>query len=130
MCDLFYGKVIHGLGRGKSFGFPTINIKLNNSELYIESGVYVVSVTINDQIYKGMLYVGTRPTFDLLETTIEIHIFDFNKDVYDQQISFQLFQKIREEIQFDSKERLIEQLHRDREILHNYSSMFFNSSIL
>jgi riboflavin kinase/FMN adenylyltransferase len=78
-----------------------------------------------------MLYVGTRPTLDLQEPTIEIHILDFNEEIYNQQISFQILHKIRDEIQFDSVEKLIEQLHRDREMVYAYrSSMFFSSSKL
>jgi len=120
MHQKFFGTVIHGLGRGKDFGFPTINIKLIDNNLHIENGVYVAAVTINNLVFKGMLYVGTRPTLDLQETTIEIHILDFHEDIYDQQISFQILHKIRDEIQFESVDKLVEQLHRDREMVYKY----------
>ena len=120
MHEKIFGTVVHGLGRGKEFGFPTINIKLIDNDLQIENGVYVVMITINNLIYKGMLYVGTRPTLDLQETTIEIHILDFNEDVYGQQIFFQILHKIRDEIQFKNTNALINQLHQDKKTVYKY----------
>ena len=120
MHDKIFGTVIHGLGRGKDFGFPTVNIKLIDNSLHIENGVYVVAITINNLVFKGMLYVGTRPTLDLQETTIEIHILDFHEDIYDQPISFQILHKIRDEIRFENVDMLIGQLHRDREMVYEY----------
>jgi riboflavin kinase/FMN adenylyltransferase len=110
--------VVHGLGKGKNFGFPTINIKLNDSDLHIDFGVYAVIVTVDSQIYKGMLYVGIRPTLHLHETSIEIHILEFDRDIYNQQISFQIVQKIRDEIHFETIEKLIEQLHQDKKMVY------------
>jgi riboflavin kinase/FMN adenylyltransferase len=131
MQEKFIGTVIRGLGKGKDFGFPTANIKLINNELHIENGVYVVNIEICNQEFNGMLYVGTRPTFDLQEITIEIHIFDFREDIYNQQIFFQILHKIRNEIDFESTEKLIEQLYHDKEMVYDYlSSIFFNSSKL
>ena len=120
MHEKYFGTVVHGFGRGKRFNFPTVNIELNNSDLYIEKGVYVAEVTLNNCLYKGMLYVGTRPTLDLQEITIEIHILEFDQEVYKKQISFQILQKIREEIHFNSVEKLVEQLHRDKEMVKKY----------
>jgi len=127
MYKKYFGTVIHGLGRGKEFGFPTINIKLNDNNLYIENGVYVVVVDICRDVachvsttYNGMLYVGTRPTLNLQETTIEIHIFDFTEEIYNQQIFFQILHKIRDEIQFENVEKLIEQLHQDKKMVYSF----------
>ena len=127
MHQKFFGTVIHGLGRGKDFGFPTVNIKLIDNSLHIENGVYAVVVTIcrgkarlTPTTFNGMLYVGTRPTLDLQETTIEIHILDFHEDIYDRQISFQILHKIRDEIRFENVDGLIEQLHRDREMVNKF----------
>jgi len=131
MQKRYFGIVVRGMGKGRNFGFPTINIKLINNELNIENGVYVVTVFVHNRIYNGMLYVGTRPTFNLQEITVEIHIFDFNEDIYDQQISFQILHKIRDEMKFDDTDKLIKQLHQDKETVYNYlSSMFFSSSKL
>ena len=120
MCKKIFGTVIHGLGKGKDFGFPTVNIKLIDNSLQIAHGVYAVIVTVNSQNFQGMLYVGTRPTLNLHETTIEAHIFDFNEDIYNHQISFQILQKIRNEIHFKNIEELITQLHQDKEAIYNY----------
>jgi riboflavin kinase/FMN adenylyltransferase len=133
MCDFFSGTVVHGLGKGKDFGFPTINIKLNDNSLHIENGVYAVNVIICIDAacqvsitHKGMLYAGTRPTLDLHEKTIEIHIIDFNEDIYEKQISFQILCKIRDEVHFESIKKLIEQLHQDKKMVYEY---FQNSLI-
>ena len=120
MQKKLFGKVIHGLGRGKEFGFPTVNIKLIDNTLHIKTGVYAVTINVNNQSFKGMLYVGTRPTLNLQETTYEIHVFEFNEDVYDQQISFQILHKIRDEIRFETIENLIEQLHQDKEMVYKF----------
>ena len=115
MHKIFFGTVVKGLGKGKTIGFPTANIKLINNELHIDSGVYAMNATIDNQNYKGMLYVGTRPTLNMWEQTIEIHIFEFDKNIYDMHISFQILHKIRDEIKFESEKELIEQLYRDKE---------------
>jgi len=122
MHKIFLGTVVKGLGKGKTIGFPTANIKLINNELHIDSGVHAVNTTIDNQNYKGMLYVGTRPTLNMLEQTIEIHIFEFDKNIYDMQISFQILHKIRDEIKFKSEKELIEQLHRDRETVKSINN--------
>jgi riboflavin kinase/FMN adenylyltransferase len=120
MQKKYFGTVVKGLGNGKKFGFPTINIKLINNELEIDNGVYATLANIHNQAVKGMLYVGTRPTLDLSEKTIEIHLFDYDKNIYDEQISFQILHKIRDEIKFETSELLIQQLHRDREMVYVY----------
>jgi riboflavin kinase/FMN adenylyltransferase len=127
MQKKYFGTVIRGMVKGKVFGCPTVNIKLNDNNLHIKNGVYAVGVTIDrgkrffaPTMYHGMLYVGTRPTLNMQEITIEIHIFDFNEDIYNQQISFEILHKIRNEIQFESIEKLIDQLHQDREAVYEY----------
>jgi len=134
MQKKYYGTVIRGYGRGRILGFPTININLVNNELDLENGVYAVRVDICrdgacpiSTTYKGMIYIGTRPTFNMREKSIEIHLFNFNEDLYDQQISFQILQKIRDEIHFESVENLIKQLHHDKEMVYNYFQTDINS---
>jgi riboflavin kinase/FMN adenylyltransferase len=120
MHKIFVGTVVKGFGRGKQFGFPTLNIELINNELYMERGVFAVTVTIHNQLFNGMLYVGTRPTLNLQEITIEIHVLDYDKNIYNEQISFQILHKIRDEIKFETPEHLIAQLHQDREMVYEY----------
>lgn len=113
MTTWYQGTVIHGLHNGHTFGFPTANIRLAEHP-FIDSGVYAVRVMVVNKTYNGMLYVGTRPTLNLTQTTIEINIFDFTQDIYNQKISFSIVQKIRDEAHFASTEELIQQLHHDR----------------
>lgn len=110
----YHGKVIHGLQNGRKFGFPTANILLIPPAA-ISTGVYAVKVYINSNTYGGMLYVGNRPTLNLDQISVEINIFNFNLDIYDQNISFYIIHKIREEKRFSSIEQLIEQIKNDRE---------------
>jgi riboflavin kinase/FMN adenylyltransferase len=120
MTKNIFGTVVHGLGKGAQFGFPTVNIELIDKELQIDNGVYAVTVSVNNQWYNGMLYVGTRPTLNLHERSIEIHILDFNEDIYHQQIIFQILHKIRDEMKFSSTEELILQLHQDRNMVYRF----------
>jgi len=120
MQKKYFGTVVQGLGKGKEFGFQTANIELIDNKLDIENGVYVVMIELNNRTLSGMLYAGTRPTLHLRKTTIEIHIFDFNEDIYNLQISFQILHKIRDEIHFKSIENLIEQLHRDKKTVYDF----------
>ncbi|MCF8372135.1 MAG: bifunctional riboflavin kinase/FAD synthetase [Bacteroidales bacterium] len=111
------GKVISGNRIGRSIGFPTANIELTDGhKLRPGIGVYAVEVIYNKQIFQGMLNIGIRPTID--EATkvksIEVHIFDFDKDIYGHEVSVVFKQKIREEKKFDSVVELQKQLEADR----------------
>ncbi|MDL2309063.1 riboflavin kinase [Bacteroidales bacterium OttesenSCG-928-B11] len=116
----YYGKVIHGNKNGRKFGFPTANILLNNSENSPEKGIYAVQVTIGNKSFGGMLYVGTRPTLNLNGISIEINIFDFNDDIYDEAISFEIVKRIRDDQKFPSIDQLIAQLQQDKIIAQQY----------
>lgn len=107
------GKVIHGMQNGTKFGFPTANLQLYEYE-FLETGIFAVIVRIDDCLYKGMLYVGTRPTLGLEDRTYEINIFDFEKSIYDKELSFFIVDKIRNEKKFLTVVELIEQLQKDR----------------
>lgn len=111
----FSGRVIHGLQNGHQFGFPTANIVLDSTEITIENGVFAVKVRVKDQLFNGMLYVGTRPTLHLSTTSIEINIYNFNDDIYGENIEFEIIKKIREEKRFESKDALVEQMKKDRD---------------
>lgn len=109
----YSGIVIHGLQNGRKFGFPTANIQLDHTT-NITKGVYAVMLEVLGQTYKGMLYVGTRPTLNLNELSFEIHILDFHKNIYDERLSFDIVKQIRNEQRFDSTTSLINQLKMDR----------------
>ena len=118
----FSGKVIHGLKKGRGFGFPTANILLDDSDLVIDKGVYAVDVFLDNVIYQGMLYVGNRPTLAMNTLSIEIHIFDFNETIYDKKLQFIILKKIRNEIKFDTTEQLITQLNIDKYEIKSFFS--------
>ena len=108
------GKVVKGEQRGKSLGFPTANLNLFN-EVIPPHGVYLVRIQIQDKIYNGIANIGRRPSFNdkNAKTNLEIHIFDFNKNIYGQDILVEYVKKIRNEKKFSSKEQLIQQIIRD-----------------
>ena len=111
----FSGKVVKGDGRGKSLKFPTANIQPTSEDKLIpRDGVYAVFVYLGRNKFKGMMNIGIRPTFNSLQHTIEIHILDFNQDIYDKSIKVECVNRIRNEIRFFNSEELVNQLENDR----------------
>lgn len=110
------GKVVPGDKIGRSMGFPTANIQLEDErKLLPASGVYAVKVFIEQQEYKGMLNIGIRPTVSCLGIIrLEVNIFDFSKDIYGQNIQVSLVSRIRGERKFNDIGELKEQLNQDR----------------
>lgn len=109
------GRVVRGLQNGRSFGFPTINIALDEHCQVEDTGVFAVELILLGKSYKGMLYIGTRPTLALQDKTLEINIFDFDEDCYDVEVKFKIGQKIRAEKKFASVDALINQLKKDKD---------------
>ena len=109
----YSGTVAHGLQNGRTFGYPTANVTGVTPPLELAPGVYAAKVRARGSEYGAMLYVGTRPTLGLSESTLEIHLFDFDGDLYGTSLEFALFGKIRDERQFPSVEALVEQIRRD-----------------
>jgi riboflavin kinase/FMN adenylyltransferase len=109
------GKVIHGLHLGRKLGFPTANIAVDDAEKLIpEDGIYAVMVNLDSKKYKGMLYIGSRPSIDTgFGKTIEVNIFDFSDDIYGQKIKVEFIDFIRADIKFDSLIELSGQLKKD-----------------
>ncbi|RJP45548.1 MAG: bifunctional riboflavin kinase/FAD synthetase [Desulfobacteraceae bacterium] len=117
------GRVVSGRNRGgKLLGFPTANIHLTD-ELCPKTGVYAVTVTCKGNKYKGVANIGYSPTFDDNIFTVEVHILDFNDDIYDEPIRVNFIRRIRDEAKFENIEALIRQITKDieagREILAN-----------
>ena len=116
------GRVIKGEGRGRHIQFPTANLELNNtSQLLPKRGVYAVKVEIGENTYGGVMNIGVRPTFGIAEEKCEIHILDFNGDLYDSSIRYSVVQRIRDEEKFSGIDELRTHIARDvqkaREIL-------------
>ncbi len=110
------GKVIDGDKIGRTLGFPTANIALHNPyKLTPKTGVYAVHVYHNEQKYYGMMNIGTRPSVSLRnERKIEVHIFDFDQEIYGDDLRVSLIKRMRNEQKFESLEALTAQLEKDR----------------
>ena len=110
----FSGKVIEGKKMGKKIGYPTVNINVENvNKLMPNDGVYAVYINVNSKNYMGMMNIGYNPTFNSSEKTIEVHILDFNKDIYGIDVRVSIVEKIRDEKKFFSVEDLKKNLDLD-----------------
>ncbi len=112
-----HGKVVEGKQLGRKLGFPTANIEASDKHKIIPGyGVYAVSVELQQKEYLGMLNIGTRPTFNKNadNRSIEVNIFDFEGDIYNQEITLKFVDKIRDEQKFENVDKLVEQLKIDK----------------
>jgi riboflavin kinase/FMN adenylyltransferase len=112
----FEGSVIKGATRGRILGFPTANISVENSfKLIPKTGVYAVRCSFENKVVFGVMNIGYRPTFiSDGALSLEVHIFDFEEDVYGKSLKVELLNRIRDEKKFNSKEELIYQIERDK----------------
>jgi len=106
------GIVVKGDGRGKGLGFPTANIAPKHAIIPAD-GVYAVRLSVRDRRYDGIANIGMRPTFNKKVLAIEVHVFDFNEDIYGEDISLYFIRKIREEKKFRNAEALVDQIQSD-----------------
>ncbi len=118
------GTVVSGRNRGgKLLGFPTANICLHD-ELCPRNGVYAVTAEYNGKTYQAVANIGYSPTFDDRIYTVEVHLLDFNQDLYNQKIRVNFIERIRDEIKFSSIDALKQQIQADivetRKILANH----------
>ncbi len=118
------GLVMKGNQLGRTLGYPTANISIKEPyKLVPADGIYAVKVCNKYEKRNGMLNIGNRPTVGGTTKTIEAHIFDFNEDIYGQEISVEFIDLIRKEIKFDNLDQLKEQLQKDevqvRKVLNN-----------
>jgi riboflavin kinase/FMN adenylyltransferase len=119
------GKVVHGNKLGRKIGFKTANILVSNKyKLIPGDGVYAVKVHVNNKDYFGMLNIGRRPTIEDSKTKIiiEVHIFDFDEEIYDKTLRIDFIKRIRDEKKFESIEALTKQLQLDKESITRYLS--------
>ena len=109
------GIVARGEGRGRQIGFPTANLALDDArKLVPKRGVYATTVRLpNGEVKGGMMNIGRRPTFDEMDVTAEVHLFDFKGDLYGERLSVQFLQRLRDEQKFDSADDLAVQLSKD-----------------
>ena len=110
------GKVIKGNGVGRTIKYPTANIEIKEIyKLIPPKGVYLVKIYLGENEFSGMMNIGNRPTISGLDQTIEIHVFDFDKDLYGKNLKVFFLKKIRNEKKFDSLTSLKSQLKKDEE---------------
>ena len=115
-----YGTVLEGKQQGRKIGFPTANIKPDYQyKLIPGNGVYAVEVALGTLIYKGMLSIGSNPTVndDSENRSIEVHILNFDGDIYGKRISVSFRNRLRDEIKFDNSARLTEQMNLDKQLV-------------
>jgi riboflavin kinase/FMN adenylyltransferase len=115
------GTVVKGKQLGRTIGFPTANIELEEAyKLVPKNGVYVVAAEIDEKTVYGMMNIGFNPTVHGKNRTIEVHFFDFDSDIYDSHIRVAILQRIRSEEKFESVELLTNQLKKDRDFSKHY----------
>ncbi|NQX52003.1 bifunctional riboflavin kinase/FAD synthetase [Pedobacter panaciterrae] len=116
-----YGRVIKGDKIGRTIGFPTANIFVEETYKLIPSdGIYAVTVELNNQVFKGMAYIGQRPTINGMTRNIEVNIFDFNQEIYGQDIKMTFLEFLRHDVKFTGLEALKVQLQKDKEATLEY----------
>lgn len=109
------GKIVSGYKIGRKIGFPTANVgEYNVDKILPVNGVYICRVNLNGNYYPAMLNIGTRPSFDGKEKTIEFHIPNFTNNLYDSKVEISFLKKIRNEIKFTDIKGLIKQLESDK----------------
>jgi riboflavin kinase/FMN adenylyltransferase len=110
------GKVIHGDHLGAKIGFPTANLSLiENEKLLLPYGIYIVSVPLHGNVFHGLTNIGIRPTMGGTNLSIEVHLFDFNENLYDQILKVFFIDRLRDERKFSTLEELTVQIHKDKD---------------
>lgn len=108
------GRVIRGDGRGRKLGFPTVNLKpYSIHKLVPQRGIYFSRFHWEEVHLPAVTYIGMRPTFGLNELVIETHVLDFEEEMAGREITIELLQVLRDDIQFETTQQLIEQIHQD-----------------
>lgn len=119
------GIISKGNQLGRTIGFPTANIKIEDENKLIPSnGVYIAKSFINGKPIYGMMNIGTRPTIDGINPTIEIHFFDFKENIYGHEITVTFLKRMRDEQKFESIDALKVQLNNDMINAKNYLNAY------
>lgn len=108
------GVVVKGMGIGRKIGFPTANMSVNKLKI-LPRGIYAVEVRLKDKYYRGVISIGRRPTLKTLNMEVipEVHIMDFNMEIYNREIEVYFISKIRDEIKFENIDCLVSQIKKD-----------------
>lgn len=111
------GIVVHGDKRGRTIGFPTANVDTKDAYILPPTGVYAVKIKIDENWYEGVCNVGYKPTFnnDALMISVEVHIFNFEKNIYDSEVIIEWHQYLRKEQKFSGIQELVTQIEKDKQ---------------
>lgn len=122
------GEVVHGVKRGRSLGFPTANLQ-TEKELLPRPGVYAVKARLDGVMYDGVVNIGCNPTFCREGTTVEVHLLDFDRQIYGSSLRLYFIHRLRNELAFPSAGALVAAIHQDiaqaRDILVNTRVLAF-----
>jgi riboflavin kinase / FMN adenylyltransferase len=111
----FHGEVIHGDKIGRTLGYPTANLRYTDADkIHLGEGVYAATASVRGKIYKGMLSVGRRPTLNDATERVEINLFDFDDEIYDEEITVHVIKYLRPQVKYNNLEELKEQLSLDK----------------
>ena len=114
------GPVLHGDERGRTIGFPTLNVGVSADQALPPNGVYVTEVEVLGQRWRGLTNIGTQPTFDGTRRRVETYVLDFSAEVYDHVVRIELLHRLRAEQRFDGADALVQQIHADVEAARAY----------
>ena len=109
------GRVVRGSALGKKMGIPTANLE-PEKDLYPRSGIFAVRVFVKDYYLQGVLNIGINPTFPEKGFSLEVHILDFDQDIYDAELELIFVEKLRDERKFETPELLVKQIQKDIEM--------------
>jgi riboflavin kinase/FMN adenylyltransferase len=121
------GKVVHGKELGRSLGFPTANLEIDNDiKLLPKNGVYAVRVKLeNSSEFFGILNIGTRPSVDASDKiSVEVYILDFDKEIYDEYITLKLLKFVRNEVKYENLSKLKSQIAKDEKLVRTWIDQF------
>ena len=112
-----HGPVIHGDGRGRTIDVPTANISYSHDKMIPAKGIYACWAFLNDGKYQAAINIGTNPTFtpDKQLPNVEAHLLDFRQEIYGEDVRLEFVARLRNELRFDSVEKLLEQIWKDVE---------------
>lgn len=115
------GYVKHGRKKGRTIGFPTLNLDYKDNKVIVADGVYIGVTKIRDKNYISTINVGHNPTINtVLSKSIESYVHNYNEDTYYQRVEFKFIKKIRPEIKFDNVDALIKKMNEDIKFSENY----------
>jgi len=112
-----HGPVIHGDGRGRTIDVPTANISYSHAKMIPAKGIYACWAYLKDKKYQAAINIGTNPTFtpDKQSPNVEAHLLDFHQEIYGKDVRLEFVKRLRDELKFDSVEKLLEQIWQDVE---------------